>query len=113
MTDLKPILNAVRLSFSQHEIFSWGTDYKKIVRDSGINFPVRIHYEVVGSFLSDNKIKVIASLKEFSISEQIFDEILRELKEAVINIIKERTPETNEKIEIIFQFKDKMVQLSN
>jgi hypothetical protein len=111
MTDLKCILEATRITFAQHEIFSWTKHYKKIDGESDKIFPVFVNYEIVGSFISENKIKMIISLREFSFSEDIFKRVLRELEEDVTRIIAERIPETDGKIEIIFEFKQRMLQL--
>ena len=113
MNDLKPLLNAVRLSFSEEEKFTWQSSYRKIVKDSHLNFPVRISYEIVGSFLSGNKISVITRLREFSLSEEIFKAILKELEDNVIQVITHRTPETYNQIEIIFELKQKMLHMSD
>jgi hypothetical protein len=112
MSDLESILEAVRISFAQHEILSWATNYKKIDRDSDKIYPTWINFEIVGAYIQKNKIKVIASLKEFSFSEEIYKRVLREFEDEVINIVTERIPESIDKIEIIFEFKQKMLQLS-
>ena len=111
MMDLKPILAALRITFSEYEKFSWTAHYKKIDRDSDKIFPVFVNYEIAGSFISENKIKVIVSLKEFSFSEELIKRVLRELEAEVIGIIAERIPETDGKIEIVFEFKQKMLHL--
>jgi hypothetical protein len=112
MTDLKSIVEAVRINFAEHYIITWDTNYTNFDRDSEKIFPAWINYEIAGSYIHNNQIKIIVSIKEFSCSEYIIKRVLRDLEEEVKSKITERIPETNNKIEIVFEFKQKMLQLS-
>ena len=44
MTDLKSIVEAVRISFAEHELWAWGTNYEKFDRDSEKIYPAWLHF---------------------------------------------------------------------
>ena len=113
MADLKTILESIRIRFAEHEIWTWGTSFREIDRDSEKIFPAFINYEIIGAFIYNEKINVIVLIKEYSLSNEIISGAMKELRQEVIDKVKQRIPETNNKIEVIFEFKQRILNLPN
>ena len=81
MTDLKCLLESFRINFAQHEIITWTRHYEKI--DNGFDkiYPAFVNYEIAGSFISEDNIKVIV-YKNISLNEvQKFYPVIKDKKQ--------------------------------
>lgn len=100
MTEIKDILEAIRTRYMEKEIMSYEEDY--LFDDGGtVQYMVEGKYEIIGAFQSNNRIKVIVHIKEFSCSEDVFDRAIEDFENYVKEKIIERVPDVENYLDIL------------
>lgn len=100
MMALKDILEAIRIRYMDEEIMDYEEEY--VFDDGGtVQYLVEGKYGIIGAFQSNNRIKVIVLIKEFSCSVDVFDEAIGDFESHIKKKIIERVPEVEDYLDIL------------
>jgi len=113
MANLAAILEAVRIRFAGAEIMSLQLNYYNRDKGGEVLYPALIKYEIAGSYISNNRVKIIIVINEFSCAKRFFQKAVKDFDEIVKMKISKRIPETNNLIDLMFGFGEKQLNLTS